>query len=1027
MRKTDVYKKISFGIIVAAFLLLAVIISPVVRASSESGNEIYLSAGGSDENDGTQSAPFATLDKAIDTVADGGTIHISGVCYVRSWTHHGKSVNIVGNNPVNDHLHFGEFAPDKQNITIGDNVSFSKVRLRFPSNSNVFANGFKVTIAEDAEAPNPIYLYGGSNAGTINGDTNLTVLAGIYNGIYGGGKGDIITGNTNLVVGGKANPDIDVKNHNQARMIYGGGRDGSTVQGSANLTFTGNAKAAYIFGGASGANTSIKGGSFLKIAGGSAVGFFGGGKGSTHNSDVNVLMTGGTFEQVFGGSHSESVTGNVDVQILGGTITRRVYGGCYNEYGLLGWNTEKYVNGSIILTIGGNANITLDALDSSESLYDDRSIYACSRFETNDENTTLIFAGETARATYDNDSKLGAQDDSAKYMMSGIAVCDNKRAESDDFYSNIAWWRRDKSSDGAYTTYPEKDGYLFAGWYSDTEYTTAYKGTKGSAYAKYVDAKVLSAKKQLKMDTTHQSSATDVRFLTSIDTNKYQKAGFDVIVEYSGNTKIFNLMETTVYNSVIADGQTISDAKSVFDNPDSNYFVTHKITGIPNAAFDGTFSVTPYWYTLDGTKVSGSKDTFVIRDLIKAPESETQGMDGVISDNEYKGKILDSTKGSSASIDYKVTAQGYITEGKNIRLAITMDSTRDPNTIVNPESQWSEHLFVELGFGNNNGETCTKICADVLGKSKDAVTVVKTTDKGEGSEGYRYNTVVEMWIPKEAISDNPTPNMVQFTRCALFHQNFANPTGVNETWLVLRSAWNNAGMNNCYVTTEGIVTTDLLAGMDGVIGEKEYRTDGDTTAPKREKVSTSEAGLDTNQYSVEMYARLLEKGNTSLGVNAMNMKIAFKIDSAEDPSTIVNKEGYWSKNFYVEVALGSHDGIAGDYTKSDGTVVNDKLGVLPIYADVLGNVENAISVVKTTSYEGENANYKYTTVIEMWVPARCITNVTYQGSVYIPRVVLYHSQLDRKETWLVSYYGNYWNQSDHNGLNLQIDGLRSWK
>lgn len=968
MRKTDVYKKISFGIIVAAFLLLAVIISPVVRASSESGNEVYLSADGSDENDGTQSAPFATLDKAIDTVADGGTIHISGVCYVRSWTPHGKSVNIVGNNPENDHLHFGEFDPAKQTITIGDNVSFSKVRLRFPSNSNVFANGYKVTIAEDAEAPNYIYLYGGSNAGTINGDTNLTVLAGSYNGIYGGGKGDTITGNTNLVVGGKANSDIDVKNHDQARMIYGGGRDGSTVQGSANLTFTGNAKAAYIFGGASGANTSIKGGSFLKIAGGSAVGFFGGGKGSTHNSDVNVLMTGGTFEQVFGGSHSESVTGNVDVQILGGTITRRVYGGCYNEYGW-GWSTEKYVNGRITLTIGGNADITLDAA------YDDRSIYACSRLNTNDENTTLIFAGETAQATYNNDSKLGAQDSLAKTMMSGIAVCDEKRAESDSFYSNIAWWRRDKSSDGAYTTYPEKDGYLFAGWYSDTEYTTAYKGTKGSAYAKYVDAKVLSAKKQLKMGITHQSSATDVRFLTSIDTNKYQKAGFDVIVEYSGNTKIFNLMETTVYKSVIADGQTISDAKSVFDNTDSNYFVTHSITGIPNAVFDGTFTVTPYWYTLDGTKVSGSKDTFVIRDLIATPESETQGMDGVISDNEYKGKVLDSTKGSSASIDYKVTAQGYITEGKNIRLAITMDSTRDPNTIVNPESQWSEHLFVELGFGNNNGETCTKICADVLGKSKDAVTVVKTTDKGEGSEGYRYNTVVEMWIPKEAISDNPTPNMVQFTRCALFHQNFANPTNVNETWLVLRSAWDNAGMNNCYVTTEGIVTTDLLAGMDGVIGEKEY-------------INQANVQSTSANYHVKLNGFLQGK---EMGSNSI--RLAVTIDSKIDPTQDVNSNAsLFSKKLFVDFAFGTN-------TNGNGERVM-------VFGDVAGNARNAVTVVKNI-YNGAEAEYPYTTIIEMWIPSYAITGQTSATTVKIPRFGVFHQDVaDDTENWLAAKWAN---------------------
>ena len=981
MKKIGVCKRISLIAAVISFLSLAVVVPQVAKASAESPKEVYLSATGNDNGDGTESAPFATLNKAIETVADGGTIHVSGVCYVTSWSSHGKSVNITGDNPANDHLHFGNYTPDKTNITIGDNVYFSKVRLRFPTNdgtTHVYANGHTVTIAADAESPNHVYLCGGSNGGTIEGDTNLTVLAGNFKGIYGGGKGDTIKGNTNLVVGGKANSDISALTHDLVRMVYAGGKDGSVVEGSANLTFTGNAKAAYVFGGASGANTSIKNDSFLKVTGGSAVGLFGGGKGSAHDSNIHVLMTGGTVEQVFGGSHSQSVTGNVDVQIYGGTITRRIYGGCYNEYTGI-WKTKGTVTRNITLSIGNNANITLE----SEEL--DVSIYGGSRLNTNNENTTIIFAGEAANTTYRE--KLGAQDSTMAGIMTGIDACDALKVELDTYYNNIVWWRQNNVN-GTYTAYPEKDDYAFAGWFADAGYETAYTGTEGPAYAKYVDAKVLSAKKQVKTNIAHQSPTTDVRFLSSVDCGKYEKAGFEVIVAFSGGSKTFNLVETTAYGSVIADGQTISDAGSIFDNTDSRYFIAHSITGIPNEAFGGTFTVTPYWYTLDGTKVTGTPDAFTISELIPTPASETMGMNGVISDGEYKGKILDSTQGASASKDYRITVQGHITEQKNIRLAVTMDSTRDPNTVVNPDERWSKYLFGEFGFGDNNGVECTMVRADAQGNANNAITVVKTTDNGEGAEGYRYSTVMEMWISKDYITNNSTPNMVQFTRAALFHQNFANPTNVNETWLVLRSAWDNAGMNNCYVTTEGIVTTDLLAGMDGVISENEYGG----------KILNSN---HTNQTNYKLTMQGFLQGTE---MNKHSIRLAIRLDAKTAPEASVNPVTMFSDKLYVDLAFGDVDG-SGERVK--------------VNADIFGKASNAVTVVNTTD-NGEGADYRYTTIIEMWIPQSSISAESHGELVWIPRLGIFHQNVENDaETWVVAKWAGLhtWLRVEKAGLN----------
>lgn len=371
---------------------------------------------------------------------------------------------------------------------------------------------------------------------------------------------------------------------------------------------------------------------------------------------------------------------------------------------------------------------------------------------------------------------------------------------------------------------------------------------------------------------------------------------------------------------------------------------------------------------------------------LEVPEAEAKGMDGEISDGEYKGMILDSTKGSSESKDYKMTVQGYLNEQNNIRLGVTIYSTRNPETIVNPEGQWSQYLFAEFGFGDNNGETCKKIYADVLGKAENAVTVVKVTEL-DNDPTYTYKTVMEMWIPKEAIEQNPTPNMVQFTRGALFHQNYANPENVNETWLVLRSAWNNAGMNNCYITTEGIVETHLLAGMDGVIGSGEYQ-------------GTTIDGSHTNQNNYKVTMQGYMQGTLKY---AHSIRLAIKIDAKTAPEEIVNPDALFSKNLYVDFAFGD---ITGDA---------EYVGV---YADVLGKSKNAVTIVKTTD-NGEDTEYRYTTVIEMWIPQTGISAESHDELVWIPRLGLYHQNIvDDQETWVVAKWAglHYWLRVTANGL-----------
>ena len=57
-------------------------------------------------------------------------------------------------------------------------------------------------------------------------------------------------------------------------------------------------------------------------------------------------MTDGVAEALFGGSDSEAMSGNTYISVKGGEVTRRIYGGCYNEYNIISWSSSHYVTGT---------------------------------------------------------------------------------------------------------------------------------------------------------------------------------------------------------------------------------------------------------------------------------------------------------------------------------------------------------------------------------------------------------------------------------------------------------------------------------------------------------------------------------------------------------------------------------------------------------------------------------------------------------------------------------------------------------
>ncbi|MBQ6839951.1 MAG: hypothetical protein IJO45_04605 [Oscillospiraceae bacterium] len=355
------------------------------------------------------------LSDALAQVADGGTIVVDGtVAVTKALGAHNKTVTITGGEL--------DFTGLTGSVHLGDHITFENITLTFKDAASVVCNGYTVTMGEGITMTNTINIYGGANNKNV-ASTNLTVLSGTYYKIFGGGYNYGVTGDSYLYVGGNVNADIDATDHAHTYCVYGGNNlangNSTTTGGTVTTVFADQAQANYVYGGNLGTGEGIiKGGTDVIVSGGTAVSIYGGNRDGVLTGDTKVLISGGAIEQVFGGCESNSMTGDVAVDITGGTITRRVYGGCYNNYDS-GWTTNYYVNGNVVLTLHGGANITYS--------YDgnDTSVYAHSRHETlsGTEVSHLVYADSTAYSKYKNNVK--AQDWAMQIIMGSTSAADH--------------------------------------------------------------------------------------------------------------------------------------------------------------------------------------------------------------------------------------------------------------------------------------------------------------------------------------------------------------------------------------------------------------------------------------------------------------------------------------------------------------------------------------------------------------------------------------------------------------------------
>ncbi len=359
---------------------------------------VYVSDSGTEKNTGesadspiTLAQAWKYIDEIKEIVLAGDTTYTEAPAHISNLTIKAESASTV--------LALGS------DVSLNGDTTFSNLTLS--GAKTIYANGYALKIDETVTSTDRLNVYGGANGTAIDGDTNITLLGGLYSKVYGGGNGTAATinGSTNVTISGNVNAgdtnDDDASNYYKS-IIYGGGA-GSPVTGKTNVNVAGNAVAAYIFGAGTGTNgTAVD--TNININGGKVMNVFGGSESSDTvltNCDTHVTITDGLAEAIFGGSQNSNLTGNTYVNLLGGDVSRRVYTGCYNKWEL-SWESSNYVNGTTTLSIAPEVALnTKTGLSSGNQT--NIGVYSGSRTESNleEEKNTIIFLNDSY-ATHKN-------------------------------------------------------------------------------------------------------------------------------------------------------------------------------------------------------------------------------------------------------------------------------------------------------------------------------------------------------------------------------------------------------------------------------------------------------------------------------------------------------------------------------------------------------------------------------------------------------------------------------------------------
>ena len=172
---------------------------------------------------------------------------------------------------------------------------------------------------------------------------------------------------------------------------------------------------------------------------------------------------------------------------------------------------------------------------------------------------------------------------------------------------------------------PVKAGYVFGGWFKETEARIAgaeqdkstnkyyapmkeVSAADNTAVAKFVPAEVLCIKTQAALG----DATSSLRILSTVDSLNYQEVGFEYKLGTNGTAQTGqNGLKkiTKVYSAIKpykdATNEELLTPSNEFVSSVSKYFIAADVSTIVKESYSKIVYARPFWVTMDGTEVMG--------------------------------------------------------------------------------------------------------------------------------------------------------------------------------------------------------------------------------------------------------------------------------------------------------------------------------------------------------------------------------------------------------------------------------------
>ena len=374
------------------------------------------------------------------------------------------------------------------------------------------------------------------------------------------------------------------------------------------------------------------------------------------------------------------------------------------------------------------------------------------------------------------------------------------------------------------------EGYVFSGWYADKACEATPIESKSDAdtyetvYALFVPKEVLGVKAQI-VSHLENADATDdatgnIRFVTTVDSEYYQKVGFNISYDADGDgvNSLYKITTNDVYRSLeymdTTDGSVMEYYPDKEFNELSKYFVAVTLKNVPEAYYDMDIKVTPFWITMDGVTVKGTPQVKRINDRV----AELYEAKGSIA---YYTALEDAVNVATADSTITVLRDAEVESAMTINTNVTINNRpgRDV-TVYRGAGLATINMFDVATSGAltiKGDKDASSIVLD--GRTKAEALADTSRDEAAGSTGSMFNNlgnlnlenVTAQYARKTSGSggvinsgDGTETNVVVTIKNCLFEHNVAQYGG----------AINNVGSKitarNCHFTDNHSLATDRV-------------------------------------------------------------------------------------------------------------------------------------------------------------------------------------------------------------------------